>query len=390
MACSVYCAAFLLEAAYDGNDGDLGQALLTGTGTNSWMHEIGLGAGAAMEAWDPAEKSNLTYSHPWGASPAYNIPQDLFGIKPTTPAYATFQVKPQRGSIQWANITVPTPNGSIGVAFDADGDSTDEGVMVPANSIATVYLPATSSDQTSVYVDGVETAATYDNGFMRVDAIAPGCHVLTNSSAGTAYGDTKLTDVCAGGYQVGGESPVSPITNLTLPVIQHPATVRAGATLTATPGTWKNADGASYAYQWLRDGVAIPGATSSRYAVTTADAGMSVSVAVTAAKAGAAAVTVTSSAVPVHKLSAQVRAKVKAHRGKRAKLKVRVLSAAPVSGTVRVVVDGKKVKAAVVLVGGKATVKLPKLHAGRHTVKVRYSGSTTVGAAHTKVVVRVR
>ncbi|MGM0876503.1 MAG: hypothetical protein ACQEWV_17470 [Bacillota bacterium] len=46
-----------------------------------------------MEAWDPSQKSNLTYSNPWSASPAYIVPRELFGIKPLKPAYEEVQVK---------------------------------------------------------------------------------------------------------------------------------------------------------------------------------------------------------------------------------------------------------------------------------------------------------
>lgn len=51
-------------------------------GTSSWMNMINRGAGATAEAWDESQKSNLTYSHPWAASPAFHVPSGLFGIKP--------------------------------------------------------------------------------------------------------------------------------------------------------------------------------------------------------------------------------------------------------------------------------------------------------------------
>ena len=55
-----------------------------------------------------------------------------------------------------------------------------------------------------------------------------------------------------------------------------------GSTLTAKPGTWSVA-GLSYAYQWLRNGATISGATKATYKVVSADAGKSLSVRVTAA-----------------------------------------------------------------------------------------------------------
>src|SRR5690606_2270265 len=77
MQCSVYCAAFLIESLYNGDRADLAYDLLTSTGLRSWMHMIAIGAGATAEAWDPSLKPNMTFSHPWAASPAYNIPQGM-------------------------------------------------------------------------------------------------------------------------------------------------------------------------------------------------------------------------------------------------------------------------------------------------------------------------
>ena len=46
-----------------------------------------------------------------------------------------------------------------------------------------------------------------------------------------------------------------------------PGTVKVGAKVAVRPGTWKagSASVASFAYQWLRNGVAIPRATASTY-----------------------------------------------------------------------------------------------------------------------------
>jgi hypothetical protein len=73
-------------------------------------------------------------------------------------------------------------------------------------------------------------------------------------------------------------APVVP-TNTAVPTIS--GTVALGDALTAAPGTW-NGSPATYAYQWLRTGVAISGATASTYTLTSADAGTTVTVQVTA------------------------------------------------------------------------------------------------------------
>ncbi|MFF2371948.1 hypothetical protein [Agromyces sp. NPDC058110] len=74
-------------------------------------------------------------------------------------------------------------------------------------------------------------------------------------------------------------------------------TVAVGRTVTATPGTWK--PGATFTYQWKRNGVTIPGATKSTYAVPTADLKAALSVAITGKAAGYTTLTRTSAAATV-------------------------------------------------------------------------------------------
>ena len=202
MACSVYCAAFMLEGLYDANAGQTALDMLTSTATNSWMNMISLGAGATMEAWDPSLKSNLTFSHPWAASPAFDIPAGLFGIQPTTPGYTTFQVKPQPGDLSWAHITVPTQQGTIGAAFDTTGaGDIAVGAFVPANATATVEVPVGDTPGSSVFMDGIEVPATADGGYLRVDDVPPGCHVFTATRDSQARSDPQLLSVCPAGQR---------------------------------------------------------------------------------------------------------------------------------------------------------------------------------------------
>ena len=197
MVCSVYCAAFVLESLYNGDRAEVAHTMLTNTGLRSWMNMINKGAGATMEAWDASLKSNLTYSHPWAASPAYNVPQGMFGIKPTKPGYATFDIRPQPEAVAWAHVTLPTMKGRIGAAYDTVGDRTDVGVFIPGNTVARVSVPSASAGNSNVYVDGTATAATYERGYLRVDNVPAGCHVLSLEPGVTASQNTKLTSVCA-------------------------------------------------------------------------------------------------------------------------------------------------------------------------------------------------
>jgi hypothetical protein len=61
-------------------------------------------------------------------------------------------------------------------------------------------------------------------------------------------------------------------------------TLTVGSTLTVSNGTWSGG-ATSYSYQWLRDGVAVSGATASTYVLVSGDSGKMIGCAVTATDA---------------------------------------------------------------------------------------------------------
>jgi hypothetical protein len=75
-----------------------------------------------------------------------------------------------------------------------------------------------------------------------------------------------------------------PPNNTALPSIS--GTPVAGQTLTCAKGTWSGSTPQSYAYRWLKDNVAISGATASTYTVTSTDAGHGLKCRVTASNGG--------------------------------------------------------------------------------------------------------
>ncbi|KRB76347.1 hypothetical protein ASE01_15240 [Nocardioides sp. Root190] len=194
MACSVYCAAFLIQGLYAGGDGQTALDLMTAEGTSSWMNMIKAGAGATMEAWDISQKSNTSYSHPWAASPAFNVPSGLFGIQPNTAGYETVAIRPQPGDLAWGTIKTPTVRGSIGAAFAQDEDGTTVVASVPGNTRASVSVPTTATGPTRLFVDGAARTLTPQEGRFEL-SLGAGCHVLSPTAE---VGDLeRLTSVCA-------------------------------------------------------------------------------------------------------------------------------------------------------------------------------------------------
>jgi hypothetical protein len=158
MACSVYCAGYLLEALYDGGQPQAALSLLTADSSTSWLHMISLGAGSTMEAWTPALKPNLTYSHPWAASPAFVVPDYLFGVSALAPGWKTVLIRPQPASLTSGTAQVPTTRGPVTVKFTSSGSRFTTVVDVPVTATAEVALPGVRAGQ-RVWVDGAARTA---------------------------------------------------------------------------------------------------------------------------------------------------------------------------------------------------------------------------------------
>jgi alpha-L-rhamnosidase len=182
MACSVYCAAYLLEALYDGGQPQAALSLLTADTATSWRHMIALGAGSTMEAWTPALKPNLTYSHPWAASPAFLIPQYVFGVSALTPGWGTVLIRPQPAGLASGSVQVPTARGEVSVAFTRSGTRFTAEVDVPATATAEVALPGVRAGQ-RVWVDGTpQVASALPPGAAQPGAAVAGLAVVTVGS----------------------------------------------------------------------------------------------------------------------------------------------------------------------------------------------------------------
>ncbi|CAN5236374.1 alpha-L-rhamnosidase C-terminal domain-containing protein [soil metagenome] len=91
-----------------------------------WGGMLNLGATSFWEEYNPAKKGAEHYAmygrdfgkslcHAWGASPIYLLGKYYLGVKPTTPAYATYLIEPQLGGLQWIDGKVPTPEGDVSV-----------------------------------------------------------------------------------------------------------------------------------------------------------------------------------------------------------------------------------------------------------------------------------
>ena len=127
------------------------------------------------------------------------------------------------------------------------------------------------------------TSANYTLTVADIDA------AITVTVAGTRAGFTPVTKTST------ALTPLRTFAATPTPVIT--GTVGVGSMLAASTGAWSPSP--VFSYQWTRNGVGIPGATSATYVLVTADAGQPIRVVVTGSAAGYLSATTTSAAVTV-------------------------------------------------------------------------------------------
>lgn len=113
------------------------------------------------------------------------------------------------------------------------------------------------------------------------------CTVTATNSGGSGNADASA---------VGPVFSAVPVNTVAPAISSSTPFTEVNAVLTAANGTWSNTP-SSYAYQWLRDGADISGATGSTYTLVTADVGASITCRVTASNVNGAGTPAVSNAL---------------------------------------------------------------------------------------------
>ncbi len=176
-------------------------------------------------------------------------------------------------------------------------------------------------------------------------------------------------------------TPGVPLVATSPPVLS--GTFRYGQTVATTAGTWPGTP--RFSYQWLRDGRAITGATRSTYRIVGADAGHRLSSRVTGSLTGYAPGARSSATRTVPKQGSVVAATAaRVKTGKRGTVAVTV-TVVGLTPTGRItVVEGRRTLVTKTLSStarGRVSIRLPKLRKGKHTLVVRYLGSSQINAS---------
>ncbi|MFI6034964.1 family 78 glycoside hydrolase catalytic domain [Streptomyces sp. NPDC051315] len=144
---SVYGSQFLLDALFRLGRSEAALALLTSRATNSWLHMLDdLKATVVTEAWDPALKSNMTFSHAWASAPANAVSRHVLGVRITAAGAREFLIRPRTGGLTRVNGTVPSVRGPVSVSVERSGTAHSTRVTVPPNSRAVVEVEIGDAD----------------------------------------------------------------------------------------------------------------------------------------------------------------------------------------------------------------------------------------------------
>jgi hypothetical protein len=137
----------------------------------------------------PVLGSFESLAHGWASSPTATLTNDVLGVTPTSAGFATYSVIPHPAELTWAQGSVPTPHGAIGVSWQSHAGSFGMKITSPAGTTGEAAVP-TFGRQVRVTVDGhlawdagtsLGYGARTDGTFVYLEGLGAGTHVVTST-----------------------------------------------------------------------------------------------------------------------------------------------------------------------------------------------------------------
>ena len=155
-----------------GRDNDAYKLLLTKT-SPSWLYPVSIGATTIWErwvAWDgikPEGGMNSLNHYAFGAVGEYLF-RIIGGISEETPGYQRIRIEPIiREGLTWANTSYNSIHGKIVTEWKVTGDKLSLDLTIPANTSATVFVPA--KDANGVTESGNQVGKSKGVKFLRME-----------------------------------------------------------------------------------------------------------------------------------------------------------------------------------------------------------------------------
>ena len=134
---------YLLQALAQGDESQVIYDMINQDDRPGYGYQLKKGATSLTEAWDANHQSS--HNHFMLGHITEWFYKDLVGIDadPEQPGFANVIIKPTPvGELTWAEASYDSLRGEITCRWDRDGDKFKLRFTIPANSTATVYLPA--------------------------------------------------------------------------------------------------------------------------------------------------------------------------------------------------------------------------------------------------------
>lgn len=159
---------------------------------DEWGGQIKYGATCFLEVYRPCwndivgtngpipytQATYTSLAHPWGSGVTAWLTREMLGIKPTSPGFKTFEVKPHfEGVATRVSGQVNTPYGEIKASFNLKTGL--DTLVVPANTEARLAIPKEGMTIEKLELNGktIKTISE-DSDFIYIDNLTEGTHCI--------------------------------------------------------------------------------------------------------------------------------------------------------------------------------------------------------------------
>ncbi len=165
------CTKYLLEALTENGEVETAYKIATQTTYPSWGYMLANGATTLWERWENATGSSMnSHNHPMMGSVGSWLYKYVLGILPdiSHPGFEKFILKPYIiNDLEFANGSYKSVKGEIRSAWKKAKGTVVYNVSIPANSVATVYIP--TKDAKSITEGGRRVSQLKDIKYLRTE-----------------------------------------------------------------------------------------------------------------------------------------------------------------------------------------------------------------------------
>jgi hypothetical protein len=156
---SPYMEKYILESLFRMGDSEAALARMK----SRYKKMVDSECSTLWEGWGigPEGYGGGSYNHGWSGGPLTLMTECVAGIAPTTPGFATYDVRPQLGPLKCVRAGFDTVKGRIEVVISRAPGAFSLKLASPAQSSARVCIPVTEYGLKSIRVNGVRV---WNNG----------------------------------------------------------------------------------------------------------------------------------------------------------------------------------------------------------------------------------